>query len=117
MYKTKNHSKYSLKIHMVLPTKYRRNIFRNEDIVKALKYKINKISKESNFFVEMMEVDKNHMHLLIDYEPNVSVVQIVRRIKQNTQIYLWNLFKEELKQVYWKSDHKFWAKGYFVCSI
>lgn len=102
---------------MVLSTKYRRNIFRNEDIVKALKYKINKISKESNFFVEMMEVDKNHMHLLIDYEPNVSVVQIVRRIKQNTQIYLWNLFKEELKQVYWKSDHKFWAKGYFVCSI
>lgn len=117
MYKTKNHSKYSLKMHMVLSTKYRRDIFRNENIVNELKHKINEISKESNFFVEIMEVDKNHIHLLIDYEPNVSVVQIVRKIKQDTQNHLWNLFEEKLKHVYWKTEHKFWSKGYFVCSI
>ncbi len=85
MYKTKNHAKYSLKVHLVFSTKYRRNVFCNKEITTQLKKKIIDISNKSKFKVEKMEVDKNHIHLLIDYESCVSVVQIVRKLKEETQ--------------------------------
>lgn len=70
MYKSKNHSKYSLKVHIVFVVKYRK--------------KIQQIADRSGFDIELMETDKDHIHLLIDYEPKVSILQIVRRLKQET---------------------------------
>lgn len=88
MYKSKNHSKYSLKAHLVFATKYRRKLFENQTIVFELNRKINEIADRSNFDVELMEVDKDHIHILVDYEPNISIVQIVRRLKQETQYHM-----------------------------
>lgn len=117
MYKSKNHSKYSLKAHLVFATKYRKKLFENQEIVFELKHKIQEIVDRSNFDVEIVEVDIDYIHILIDYEPNISIVQIVRRLKQETQHHMWITFEKELKKVYWKESHMFWSKGYFVCSI
>ena len=117
MYRSKNHSKYSLKAHLALATKYRKKLFDNQNMVFELKRKLIEIASRSNFEVELMEVDRDHIHILIDYEPNISVVQIVRRIKQESQHHMWSLFEKELSKVYWKDRHIFWSKGYFVCSI
>ena len=83
MYKSKNHSKYSLKVHPVFVIKYRKKLI-NKDIDFFLKTKIQQIADRSDFDIELMETDKDHIHLLIDYEPKVSVLQIVRRLKQET---------------------------------
>lgn len=117
MYKSKNNSKYSLKAHLVFATKYRKKLFINSILTFELKCKIMEIAKRSNFKVELVEVDKNHIHILVDYEPNISIVQIVRRLKQKTQHHMWIMFKKELSKIYWKEKHVFWSKGYFVCSI
>ena len=117
MYKSKNHSKYSLKAHLVFTTKYRKKLFENQLLLFELKHKILEIADRSNFKVELLEVYKDHIHILIDYEPNISVVQIVRRLKQETQYHMWIVFEKELKKIYWKESHIFWSKGYFVCSI
>lgn len=69
MYKSKNHSKYSLKVHLVFVCKYRKPLLTNTSLVFTLKTKINQIAERSNFEVELMEVDTDHIHLLIDYEP------------------------------------------------
>lgn len=45
-----------------------------------------------------MESDKDHIHLLIDYEPKVSILQIVRRLKQESTIDLWRVHENELKK-------------------
>ena len=63
-----------------------------------------------------METDKDHIHLLIDYDPKVSVLQIVRRLKQETTFELWKVHEEYLKKYFWK-EHTFWSDGYFACSI
>ena len=55
--------------------------------------------------------------MLVDYKPNISIVQIVRRLKQESQYHMWIIFEKELSKVYWKDSHMFWSKGYFVCSI
>ena len=74
MYKSKNHSKYSLKSHLVFATKYRKKLFTNSALTFELKRKIMEIAERSNFKIELVEVDKDHIHILVDYEPNISIV-------------------------------------------
>lgn len=115
MYKSKNHSKYSLKVHIVFAVKYRKKII-NKDIEFFLKTKIKQIEARSDFRVELMEADKDHIHLLIDYDPKVSILQIVRRLKQETTFELWKVHELYLRQHFWK-ERTFWSDGYFACSI
>lgn len=63
-----------------------------------------------------METDKDHIHLLIDYVPKVSVLQIVRRLKQETTFELWKVHESYLKKHFWK-ERTFWSDRYFACSI
>lgn len=116
MYKSKNHSKFSLKAHLVFVTKYRKPLLKNNLIVTQLRLKLVDIEARSDFSIELAEVDKDHIHILVDYEPKVSILQIVRRLKQETTFTLWRLFEEELRKHYYK-EHTFWPDGYFVCSI
>lgn len=79
----------------------------------SLKRKLQEIANRSNFEIELMEVDRDHIHIL----PNISIVQIVRRLKQESQHHMWIVFEKELSKTYWKKSHMFWSKGYFVCNI
>ena len=117
MYKSKNHGKFSLKAHLVFSTKYRLKLFDNKRLSFELKANMYEIAKNSNFNIELVETDRDHIHILIDYEPNVSIKQIVRKLKSETQYYMWLKFAPYLKSKYWTKNHKFWSKGYFVCSI
>ena len=47
------------------------------------------IEEKSDFEIEIMETDKDHIHLLINYPPSVSVSSIARRLKQISSIELW----------------------------
>lgn len=116
MYKSKNHFKYSLKAHLVFVVKYRKRLLVNKTVVSELKCKLLEIASKSNFEIEMMEVNKDHIHLLVDYEPKVAIVQIVRKLKQESTIFLWNNFEELLGKEFWR-ERTFWSNGYFVCSI
>lgn len=103
MYKSKNHSKYSLKAHLVFTTKYRKKLFDNQSMVFELKRKLQEIADRPNFEIELMEVHKDHIHILVNYEPNVSIVQIVRRLKQESRHHMWIMFEKELSKIYWKN--------------
>lgn len=116
MYKSKNHSKFSLKAHLVFVTKYRKPLLKNNLIVNQLRLKLADIEARSDFNIELAEVDKDHINILVDYEPKVSILQIVRRLKQETTFTLWRLFEEKLRKHYYK-ERTFWSDGYFVCSI
>ena len=42
------------------------------------------IEKVSDFIIEVMETDKDHIHMLVSYPPNISVTSIVRRLKRES---------------------------------
>jgi putative transposase len=114
LYHSKNHRKYKLFCHLIFSTKYRKNLFCNNGLRKTLKHILEKI--ERDFKIIQYETDKNHIHFLIDYDPKISITQIVRHLKQITTIILWKKHKDVLEKLYWK-ERTFWADGYFVCSI
>jgi len=65
-----------------------------------------------------MESDIDHVHLMIQYLPKISISYIIQKIKQITTFYVWRNKKFELflKQNFWK-EKTFWTDGFFACSI
>lgn len=65
-----------------------------------------------------MEVDKDHIHLLVRYNPDQSILDVVRILKQMSTYRIWkqNNNYSYLSQQFWK-EKTFWNDGYFACSI
>lgn len=116
IYNSKNRRKYLLKVHIVLVTKYRKNIF-FKDVISDIKSEINRICIQKNYFVYAMELDINHIHILIGYDCTDRVSDIVKYIKQMTISFLWKNYPDYLRTVYWGNHHYLWSDGYFACSI
>ena len=114
-YVSRNHSKYYLKVQLIFVCKYRKKLLINnfDNIVKNI---ILEISYRSNFIIDILETDEDHIHMLISYPPKLSVTSIVGKLKQETTIYLWKNYPKFLSKHFWK-EHTFWSDGYFACSI
>ena len=87
-YNHHNRQKYSLKAHIVLVTKYRKQLLKGS-ITDDVKQKIFDIANTRGYEIIAMETDKDHVHFLIDYDTTDSVCDIVKIEKQETTYYLW----------------------------
>lgn len=114
MYNSKNHSKFILRYHIILVCKYRKNLMIQYG--EFVKENMLSISQKYDFIILEIEVDKNHIHLLVESEPKVSPLMIVRVLKQQTTIRLWNKFSDKLRKYFWK-ERTFFTDGYFVSTI
>ena len=86
-YTTRNHSKYCLMAHLIFVCKYRRCLLiRLGKDVKPIMFDI---AEENNFGIKEMEVDKDHIHLLVEYTPSQSALEIVRLLKQISTYRIW----------------------------
>lgn len=113
-YKSKNHSKFILTYHIIFTCKYRKKLLiRYGEDVKQIMYDI---CKRYDFYIKEMEVDKDHIHMMISSVPKISPLQIVRVLKQQSTIQMWRRYASELKKQYWK-ENTFWTDGYFCSTI
>ena len=114
-YISKNHSKFLIKYHIILVCKYRKQL-----LVGAVEYDMKKImrhiSEMSDFDIEVMETDKNHLHMMVRREPKLSPLQIVRRLKQMATSAVWKKYRDFLRHNFYE-EQTFWTDGYFVSSI
>ena len=91
--------KFTLKCHIVFCVKYRKKLLSKKNISQTIKDSI-LASQTEDFTIQVMEVDKDHIHLLVDYTPTVSVSQIVRLLKQITTAKVWRSKNDKLKENY-----------------
>ena len=110
-----NRRKYSLKVHIVLVTKYLKQLLQGS-IADDVKQKILDIANTRGYEIIAMETDKDHMHFLLSYDATDRVCDIVKIVKQETTYYLWQKYNSVLSKQYWKKKI-FWSDGYFACSI
>ena len=114
-YLSKNHSKFLLKYHVIFVCKYRRKLLVG-NLASCLKNVLIDVSNKSDFRIEVIETDKDHVHLLVSAEPKVSPLQVIRRLKQESTARLWKLYPIELRSWFYR-EHTLWTDGYFVSSI
>ena len=114
-YNHHNRRKYSLKVHIVFVTKYRKQLLKGS-IADDVKQKIFDIAHTRGYEIIAMETDKDHIHFLLGYDTTDRVCDIVKTVKQETTYYLWQKYNSFLSKQYWKKKI-FWSDGYFACSI
>ena len=79
-YKSNNNIVYSCKYHVVFCPKYRRKVL-NNGVDERLKELINNICQELHVDLIEMEVMPDHVHLLLEVDPQFGIHKVVKRIK------------------------------------
>ena len=100
-YNRHNRRKYSLKVQIVLVTKYRKQLLKGS-IADDVKQKILDIANTRGYEIIAMETDKDHIHFLLSYDATDRVCDIVKIVKQETTYYLWQKYNSILSKQYWK---------------
>lgn len=103
-YNRHNRRKYSLKVHIVLVTKYRKQLLKGS-IADDVKQKIFDIANTYGYEIIAMETEKDHIHFLLSYDTTDRVCDIVKIVKQKTTYCLWHKYGSLLSKQYWKKRY------------
>lgn len=99
-------------VHIVFVTKYRNPVI-NDAIEARLKELIEKLCKTQDCELLQCKADlgkRDHIHLLIDLAPKISLSKLVNILKTITSREIRKEFSQELKPYYWKPV--FWKRGF-----
>ena len=99
---------------MVLLPKYRKDIFADELHKGYVRELLAEIAREYEAEIEAMEVADDHVHLLVDIPPKMSVADFARIIKSISAREMFKQFPG-LKKRLWSG--KLWRPGYIVRSV
>jgi putative transposase len=109
-----SHSKYLLLAHLVFACKYRKKLLKGQSAT-DMKEILLDIAANSDFDIDVLETDLDHIHIMVDYPPTLSIFQIVRRLKSLSTRRIWEKYPKFLAYHFWK-EKTFWSDGYFACS-
>lgn len=90
-YKSNNNIVFSCKYHIVWCPKYRRKVLVGA-VEKRLKEIIIELAIELNVEIIEMETDKDHIHILVDLDPQFGVMKFIRLAKGRSSKLLRNEF-------------------------
>ena len=117
-YDSFNHSKFSIKYHIILSVKYHKRIL--SSIIDSLKKSFERAAQNQKWKIATIETDANkdhHIHLLVKSNPSVSPNQIVSRLKQFSTYDQWKTNYSQMSKWFWNGEHHLWARGYFCSTI
>lgn len=114
MHKSSSHAVYSIRLHVVFVTKYRRRTL----IPELLTYLQTAFADILTAWrCELLEFggEQDHVHMLIDIHPALNVSTLINNLKTASARRARNRFADHLAQYYWKP--LFWHRAYFVSSV
>lgn len=113
-FKKISHSIWHCAYHIVWTPKYRYRILKGE-IKKEVDHCIRSFSKQKGCIVAELNVQVDHVHLMIMIPPKISVSDMMGILKGRTAIRIFGKFKHLKQQTYW--GNHFWSKGYCVDTV
>ena len=111
-----SHNKYLLQYHLIYVCKYRKQLLSNKSIADDTKRLSNEICQKHNVNIKYMEVDKDHIHYMIETRPNINLSDFVRTMKSYVTYHIWQIYEPYLRKCFSK-ERTFFTDGYFICSI
>ena len=110
-YKSNNNIVYSCKYHVVWCPKYRRKVL-VDGIDSRLKELIIQICQEIQIDIIEMEIMPDHLHLLIEVDPQFGIHKAIKRIKGKTS----RILRQEFPYLTTKLP-TLWTNSYFVSTV
>ena len=110
-YRSNNNVVYSCKYHVVWCPKYRRDVLKDGADVR-LKEIIREVCKESYSDLIEMEVMPDHVHILVEVDPQYGIAKLVRTIKGRSSRALRQEFR-------WCRTRlpSLWTNSWFVSTV
>ena len=110
-YKANHNVVYSCKYHIVWCPKYRRKVL-VDTVAVRLKELISSMSQEFQVELIDLEVMPDHVHLLVDVDPQFGVHNFIKRIKGRTS----RILRQEFPHLTTKLP-TLWTNSYFVSTV
>ena len=106
------HCVFNMHVHLVFVAKYRRKVF-DKEAIDSLRDIFTKVC--SDFEAELVEMDgeRDHVHLLINYQPKIAVSILVNSLKGVSSRLLREI-RPDIASRYWKGV--LWSPSYFAAS-
>ena len=110
-YKTNNDVVYSCKYHVVWCPKYRRKVL-VDGVDERLKEIAQAVAEEMRFEIVEMEVLPDHVHMLVEVDPQLGIHKAVKRIKGRSSHDLREEFPWLRRRL-----PSLWTNSYFVSTV
>ncbi|MCL2772750.1 MAG: IS200/IS605 family transposase [Oscillospiraceae bacterium] len=110
-YKSNNNIVYSCKYHVVWCPKYRRKVLVDK-ISERLEELIKEKCSEIRADIIEMEIQPDHVHLLIEIDPQYGIHKAIKLIKGYSSYILRKEFKELTTKL-----PTLWTNSYFVATV
>ena len=110
-YKSKNNIVYSCKYHIVWCPKYRRKVLVG-DVADRLKELIRQIIIDHGSGLIELEVMPDHVHLLLEVDPQYGIHKLVKQIKGATS----HALRQEFPKIKSRLP-TLWTNSYFVSTV
>ena len=113
-YKKLLHVVYKCDYHIVWVPKYRFRVLKGQ-IKTLIESDLRMLCEWKKCEIEEMNVQIDHIHLVISISPKVSVSELMGILKGKLAIKLFKSYPTLKEKPYW--GNHFWARGYFVSTI
>ena len=100
--------------HIIWVPKYRYRIL-NGKIAREVENCVRAFSEQLSCEIVELNIQVDHVHVLVFVPPKVSISGYVGTIKGRTAIRLFNRFRKLKEKPYW--GNRFWARGYCVDTV
>jgi putative transposase len=100
--------------HLVWVPKYRYRVL-SGDVAREVQNCIRAFSEQKGCKIVEMNVQIDHVHLLVMVPPKISISDYMGMIKGRTAIRVFNKFRSLKSKPYW--GNKFWSRGYCVDTV
>ena len=110
-YKNNNNVVYSCKYHVIWCPKYRRQVLTGA-VAARLKDLINQVASERQSEVIELEIMPDHVHLLIEVDPQYGIHRLVKQLKG----YSSRMLRKEFSTIKSRLP-TLWTNSYFVATV
>ena len=108
-----SHTKWNCKYHIVFAPKFRRKIAYGQlklDIANILSM----LCKRKNVHIVEAEICPDHVHMLVEIPPSISVSSFVGYLKGKSTLMI---FERHANLKYKYGNRHFWCRGYYVDTV
>lgn len=87
--------------HIIFVVKYRKKLMIGS-IADDVKQLIFEICQKHHWYIVRMESDKDHLHILLQYNPTDSITKIVTVLKSYSTFHIWKRYRSILTKRFWE---------------
>lgn len=113
-FKMLSHVVWHCQYHIIWTPKYRFRVMEGpvaQEVYNCIRLFAGQLECE----IQELNIQKDHVHLLVMVPPKVSISQFMGTVKGRTAIRIFKQFPFLKKKPYW--GNHFWAEGYFVDTV